>query len=120
MSRKSWLGIIVLILLIVVAFGATLIVPLLLARAGGAVLVGPGMMSRFGFPFFRGGIYMLLFWVLIIIGGVLVFQSLARGNAQSASSVPVHETPLDIVRARYARGEISKEQYEELKRDLGA
>ncbi len=27
--------------------------------------------------------------------------------------------PLDIARARYARGEISKEEFEEIKRDLG-
>jgi len=29
------------------------------------------------------------------------------------------QTPLDIAKARYARGEISHEQFEQLKRDLG-
>ena len=29
------------------------------------------------------------------------------------------ETPLDIVRRRYAAGEITREQFEQLRRDLG-
>ncbi|MER3458966.1 MAG: SHOCT domain-containing protein, partial [Chloroflexota bacterium] len=29
------------------------------------------------------------------------------------------QTPFDILKARYAKGEISKEQFEEMKRNLG-
>ncbi|MCL4489264.1 MAG: SHOCT domain-containing protein [Chloroflexi bacterium] len=32
---------------------------------------------------------------------------------------PPRETPLDILKARYARGELSTEQFEEMKRRLG-
>ncbi len=111
-----------LVLLGVLALGASLFIPLILGRGYyiGPGIIGPGMMGRFGFPFFGGGIMMLLFWILVIIGGIWLVQSLTRGNVQSTWSTPNRETPLDILKARYARGEINKEQFEEMKRDLGA
>jgi putative membrane protein len=33
-------------------------------------------------------------------------------------STPQAETPLDILKARYARGEIGKEEYERMRREL--
>jgi len=32
--------------------------------------------------------------------------------------VPTSETPVDILKARYAHGEISREEYEQMHRDL--
>jgi putative membrane protein len=37
-----------------------------------------------------------------------------HGEGESSDS----ETPLDIVKKRYAKGEITKDEYEELKREL--
>ncbi len=41
----------------------------------------------------------------------------------AAQSAPAHairnESPLDIIKRRYASGEITREQFEQLKRDLG-
>ncbi|MBI5956168.1 MAG: SHOCT domain-containing protein [Chloroflexi bacterium] len=76
------------------------------------------MMGGFGFPF-MGGIVMLLFWLLIIGGVVWLVQSLARGRGSSETSAPASESPLDILNRRYAKGEITKEQFEQMKRDLG-
>lgn len=60
-----------------------------------------------------GGIWMILFWgglsVLIIWG---VTRLSRRGD-----STPKHG-PLDIAKERYAKGEISKEEFEQLKKDL--
>ncbi len=57
----------------------------------------------------------IAFWVLIIAGGVWLVLWLAQ---RMGIVGPVRETPLDILRARYARGEITKAQFEEMKRDL--
>lgn len=63
-----------------------------------------------------GWLFMLLFWVLIIAGVVLIVRWLI-GEAKSTQSGS-SETPLDILKKRYASGEITKEQFEAMKRDL--
>lgn len=60
-----------------------------------------------------GGILMLLFWAAIIALIVWVVRTLSRPSGASSTS-----TPLDIAKVRYARGEITKEQFEQLKKDL--
>ena len=61
---------------------------------------------------------MLLFWVLMLGGlaAVLawIFKRSNQGHGSSADEA------LTILRQRYARGEIDKEQYEQIKRDLTA
>lgn len=58
----------------------------------------------------------IAFWVLIIAGAVWLVLWLARRIGVVG---PPRETPLDILKARYARGELSTEQFEEMKRRLG-
>ncbi len=63
-----------------------------------------------------GWIMMLLFWALVIIGIVaLVRYAGDRGGAARAGG---HETPLEILRRRYASGEITKEQFDEMRRTV--
>ena len=62
-----------------------------------------------------GGAFMWL--VLFLIVGVLVYF-LIRASAAGGSRLPQEETPLDILKKRYARGEITKEQFDEMKKDL--
>ncbi len=84
------------------------------------------MMGGFGFGgMLFAGLMMLAFWVLVIVGVIWLVATLARGSSTSAprtnSGAPTTGTAaLDIVKARYAKGEITKEQFEEMKRDLGA
>jgi putative membrane protein len=60
---------------------------------------------------------MFVFWGLIIIGLVLVVRWLLdRGRPGSGQGTG--EPPLDILKRRYARGEISKEEYDRMKQDL--
>ncbi len=80
------------------------------------------MMQGFGFGWpLIGGLAMLVVWA-VIIGGILwLVFGLARGGAANlgiGSGAPV-QTPLDVLKLRYAKGEITKEQYDEMKRELG-
>lgn len=63
-----------------------------------------------------GGPFMILFWVLIVIGVVLLVKWLA--GQSSAGTGPRERAPLDILRERYARGEIDREEFEQKRRDL--
>ena len=66
-----------------------------------------------------GGLMMILFWGAIIALVVWSVQAISRrddGHAQSGAIPP--RTPLEIAKERYARGEISREQFEEVRQTL--
>jgi putative membrane protein len=63
-----------------------------------------------------GFVITIIFWGAII---ALVVWAVRRVAGHSSSSQGGH-TPLDIAKERYARGEITKEQFEQIKRDLSA
>jgi putative membrane protein len=65
-----------------------------------------------------GWIFMVLFWVLIVLGIVALLRWLGMGGAGSREAP--RKTPLDILQERYARGEIEREEYEQKRRDLEA
>jgi putative membrane protein len=56
---------------------------------------------------------MLLFWVLVIVGLVIGIRWLVGQGKESRS-----DSALEVLRQRYARGEINKEEFEAKKRDL--
>ena len=57
--------------------------------------------------------FMLVFWGLVIVGVVLGIRWLISQGKESRS-----DSALEILRQRYARGEINKEEFESRKRDL--
>lgn len=65
-----------------------------------------------------GMIGTLLFWLLIIFGIVVLVKWLAR--SQGPTGVPPAKSALDILKERYARGEIEREEFEQKKRDLSS
>lgn len=73
----------------------------------------------FGFGGGAMGIWMILFWGLIIAAVVVLARGVGGRSAGSDSRV-AERTPLDILRERYARGEIDKNEFEQKRRDLSA
>lgn len=65
------------------------------------------------------GIGMLLFWGVIIAAIVVLIRGFAGTSGGNAPRLP-EKTALDILRERYARGEIDKAEFEEMRRDLTA
>jgi len=73
----------------------------------------------FGFGGFGMGIGMLLFWGLIIFGIVMLARGFG-GASNASESGSRGKTPLDILRERYARGEIDKSEFQQRSSDLSA
>lgn len=72
---------------------------------------GPGC-NWMGF----GWIGMVLFWVLLAVAVVMLFKSM--GIHGTPSGHKQEKTALDILKERYARSEIPREEFEQKKRDL--
>ena len=73
-----------------------------------------GMGSGWGMGF--GGFFMILFWILVIAGVVVLVKWLV--DQLSADEGSRDKSPLEILRERYARSEINREEYEQKRRDL--
>ncbi len=74
------------------------------------------MHGGYGFPFWWLGWGLRgLFIAAVIVGIVYVVRYFGRQGYR----LPREESALDILQKRYARGEITKEQYEEMKSHLG-
>ena len=85
-------------------------------QGGGWGMMGPGMMGGFGWWWFMP-IFMILFWGLVIWGIVALVRGLS-GSRGPDSTPPAADSALEVLKKRYARGEIDKEEYEEKKKDL--
>jgi putative membrane protein len=62
-----------------------------------------------------GMVMMIVFWGAVIAVAVWAIESFRPRESQSR-----RETPLAIAERRYAAGEISREEFEQIRRDLGA
>ena len=58
-----------------------------------------------------------LLWLVLVGLGIAVLVRWLRSDARPTPAQ--EETALEILKKRYARGEIGKEEFEEKKRDLG-
>lgn len=72
---------------------------------------GHGWMWGLGMGF--GGVAMVAFWGVVIVGVILLIQSLG-----GATGGQIHDTPLTVLKRRYAAGQITREQYEQIRKDL--
>ncbi len=63
-----------------------------------------------------GWIMMVVFWALVV-AGIVALVRLLGGRSTPSARGPA-EAPLDVLRRRYAAGELTKEQFEEMKREV--
>jgi len=66
-----------------------------------------------------GWVLNLLFILLIVVGVILLVWWLVTQFAAGATPRETGSKALETLKERYARGEIDKKQFEEMKRDLG-
>ncbi len=78
-------------------------------------MMGMGWGGDWGMGIF-GGLSMILWWVLVIVAVVLLVRWLSGTGVGGGR--PQGDSALTILRERYARGEIGKEEFESRKRDL--
>lgn len=73
-----------------------------------------GNWSSLGSFWGMGWLGMLLIWLILILLVVALFKWLAAPH----SSCPGCRDALEVLKTRYAKGEISKKEYEQKKKDL--
>jgi putative membrane protein len=108
-----------------VIVGAIVLIVLLFGVFGGGMMgwgmMGPGHMWGWDGDGWGSwwGIGMMLVWLLILVAVVLgVIWFIRQGASRGSGVETTHDRALDTLRERYARGEISHEEFEEKRRDL--
>lgn len=70
-----------------------------------------------------GGMWFGPFFWLLIIGVIIWVVVISINNSRRkdlSNNFPQQESALDILKKRYAKGEITKEEFEQMKRDLNS
>jgi len=98
-------------------FAVSCLSPLLTACEGAFNCGGPegrwGNMMPYGY---RGGMFMWMLLIIILVAVILYWAvKSTKSKGQMDASV---EKPIDILKKRYAKGEITGEEYERMKKDL--
>ena len=81
--------------------------------------MGSGMMGGYGAGWF-GGIVMIVFWILILVGLIFLIKWLIQSTGRDKATGSIGNRSLEILKERYARGEIDKQEFERKKKDLSA
>jgi putative membrane protein len=80
--------------------------------------MGPGMMG-WGYGMgWAGMIFMAVFWIAVIVGIAFLIRRLVVSTGSAGNRGKPEESALEILKKRYARGEIKKDEFEEKKKDL--
>jgi putative membrane protein len=75
--------------------------------------MGPGMMGGYGYGY--GGMFMgILFLILLGVAIYFIVQNVRSKNGVGQAN----ESPIDILKKRYAKGEITKEDFDRMKNEL--
>jgi putative membrane protein len=80
--------------------------------------MGRWIMDGWGMGWF-GMIFMIIFWGLIMVGLVSLIRWLIQNTSSKGhSGVSVGPKAIDILKERYAKGEISQDEFETMKKDI--
>jgi len=89
---------------------------LTLALAGCTGSMMGGQMGGYGHAMGYGGWYMWLIWILIAV--IIIYFVVNLGKKTGNGKGTGNESPIEILKRRYAKGEITKEEYERMKREI--
>ena len=67
--------------------------------------------SNFGMGFGGGGFFMILFWILVILGVIYLVRVLLGGTSREEGKMS--ESAEEVLEKRFAKGEMSKEEFED-------
>jgi putative membrane protein len=84
------------------------------AGSGRGLMGGYGMMGGNGM-----GIVVGLFWIMLFIAIALLISGVVAGIRHPHARGPAGSDALEILKQRYARGDIDKAEFERRRRDLG-
>jgi putative membrane protein len=88
------------------------------AQWGGGYGMGPGMMG-WGYGMgWMGMIFMAAFWIAVLVGIAFLIRWIVVSTGSAGNRGKAGESAIEILKKRYARGEIKKEEFEEKKKDL--
>ena len=71
-------------------------------------------MMNYDGHFFGGG-FMWILWIVVTAGVFFIIQSVIKENKKNSYD---NETPMEILKKRYARGEIDEEEFERHRKEL--
>jgi putative membrane protein len=110
-------GIAVIAVLVLLLIGLLVLLPMSGMWMWRPVMTGRGMMGGWGYPYGMGWGFMLvgmliplIFVILVVVGAYLWLTS--------RKEPPESDRAIAILNERYAKGEITKEQYLEMKENL--
>ncbi len=64
-------------------------------------------------------VIMTAFWIAVILAIIFLIRWLVISTARKGRGPKTEDSAFEILRMRYAKGEINKEEFEEKKKDLG-
>lgn len=83
--------------------------------SGARYAMWPGMMGGYGYGYEYRGIAM---WIIFLIVFVVAIYFIVRVIRSKNVGAEAQDTPLDIIKKRYCTGEITKEEFDQMKKDL--
>ena len=96
-------------LIALLLFGGLMLLPLTasahMVYYDGNIMIGSGL----------GGFFMVFFWILVVL---FVVGIIRWSFGHRHGMIMPHGRSLEILKERYAKGEITKEQYESMRKDL--
>ena len=80
--------------------------------------MGRWMMGGWGMGWF-GMIFMIIFWGLVIFGLVSLIRWLIQNtSSKGQTGVRTGSNAMNVLKERYAKGEISRDEFESMKKDI--
>ena len=119
MDRTNRVLLITLIVLLVVALAFPMALGGLMGMQAMRGQMTPGDMlspRSMGLVMGLGGVAVIAFWAALIVGVVLLVRMFSA--RQEGPPTPAPASPLEILQRRYAAGEVTREQFQQMQQDL--